>query len=526
MTTPIAAPRRIADRYLLGEELGRGGIGIVWRAQDELLRRQVAVKEISFPKTVSEADAEGLRTRAIREARAAAGINHPGVVGVYDILQHDDRAFIVMELIEAPTLADLVKDGGALTPSRAAEIGLEILGTLRQAHDNGIIHRDVKPANVMIPADGPVKLADFGIASLQNDPRLTASGLILGSPAFMAPEQAHEGISSPATDLWGLGATLFFAVCGEPPFDKGQAIPTLTAVLSEEPQITENAGALRPVIEALLQKNPADRPSTEEAEAMLTSVADGNASPTRVETAVAPVPSSPATTVGLDPPARRESEPEPAGADVEDRRGKGLLVALGVLALAGVVALLFMLGGEDDPASERKGGASAEDRSDGAGKGDDPPPNDEEDPPAAAEGLSTYTDEATGYIVGIPEGWEPTPRADNQTDFVSPTGAYLRVEWTDTPGDDVLGTLEGIYDDFASRNEGYEEIAIEPVEYQGYEAAQAEYTYTAGDVTLHAINLQFVTGEFGFALNFQTNEEEWDASVPTFEAIKESFQAP
>ncbi|MBA2726266.1 MAG: serine/threonine protein kinase [Actinobacteria bacterium] len=535
MPTPTTAPRRIADRYLLGEELGRGGIGIVWRAKDELLRREVAVKEISFPKTVSEADAESLRTRAVREARAAAGINHPGVVGVYDILQHDDRAFIVMELIEAPTLADLVKDGGPLSPSRAAEIGLQILETLRGAHDKGIVHRDVKPANVMIPAIGRARLADFGIASLQSDPRLTASGIILGSPAYMAPEQAHEGTSSPATDLWGLGATLFFAVCGAPPFDKGQAIPTLTAVLSEEPQISENAGALGPVIQALLEKDPANRPSVLEAEAMLTRVAAGEAgsSATAAATAVAAPPTVPPTLLSStqvdDPPARREATPErPTGLPHEDR-GKGLLIGLGVLALLGMIALLLTLGGGDDPSSDRGPGRGAEDSAQGGGGGgkkDAPRDDPTTEEPVAADGLVTYTDPATGYVVGVPEGWTTTPRASNRTDFVSPTGAYLRTEWTDTPGDDVLGTLEGIYDDFAASYEGYEEIAIESVEYQDYEAAQAEYTYTDGDMTLHAINLQFVTGEYGFALNFQANADEWDELLPTFDAIKASFQAP
>ncbi|MGI8408168.1 MAG: protein kinase domain-containing protein [Actinomycetota bacterium] len=539
MPTPTTAPRRIADRYLLGEELGRGGIGIVWRAEDELLRREVAVKEISFPKTVSEADAESLRTRAVREARAAAGINHPGVVGVYDILQHDDRAFIVMELIEAPTLADLVKDGGPLSPSRAAEIGLQILETLRGAHDNGIVHRDVKPANVMIPAVGRARLADFGIASLQSDPRLTASGIILGSPAYMAPEQAHEGTSSPATDLWGLGATLFFAVCGAPPFDKGQAIPTLTAVLSEEPQISENAGALGPVIQALLEKDPANRPGVVEAEAMLTRVAAGEAgsTATAAATAVAAPPTVPPTLLAGtevdDPPARREATPENATGLPDEDRGKGLLIGLGVLALLGMIALLLTLRSGDDPATEREpgrraAGGAGEPAQGGGGDEEEAPP--EEDPadeePAIADGLATYTDPATGYVVGVPEGWTTTPRASNRTDFVSPTGAYLRTEWTDTPGDDVLGTLEQIYDNFAASHAGYEEIAIESVEYQDYEAAQAEYTYTDGDVTLHAINLQFVTGEYGFALNFQANADEWDDLLPTFDAIKASFQAP
>ena len=537
MPDRTAAPRRIADRYLLDSELGRGGIGIVWRATDELLRRQVAVKEISFPKAVSPADAEALKTRVLREARAAAGINHPGVVAVYDILQSDERAFIVMELVEAPTLSDLVKDQGALEPRRAAAIGLDVLTTLEVAHERGIVHRDVKPANVMVLPDGTAKLADFGIASLQNDPRLTASGIILGSPAFMAPEQAQENTSSPATDTWGLGATLFFAVQGEPPFDKGQAIPTLTAVLSEEPQITAKAGALGPVLKAMLQKDPDKRPNPQQTQELLAGVAAGDdtgvdtkaatavaaaPAPTRVETQAAPA----ATAVA----ARRETEPHRELPD--EPRGRGLLVGLGIAALAGLIALLFFLGGDDEDPATKRGKRNAavkgqtQEPADEDDEGEPAAPQDEAtaEPTEAAEedGLVEYVHPETGYTVSVPAGWETEPDSATATDFTSPSGAYLRVAFRTPPGEDVLGTLEAQYDDFATRYEDYEEIAIDSVEYRDYEAAQAEYTYQGQ----HAINLQFVTGDYGFALNFQTPEGEWEELLPTFEAIKESFEPP
>lgn len=530
-------PRRIADRYILEDELGRGGIGIVWRARDELLRRQVAVKEISFPRAVSSADGASLKERVLREARAAAGINHAGVVGVYDILQEDGSAFIVMELIEAPTLQDLVKDEGPLQPARAATIGLDVLETLELAHARGIIHRDVKPANVMVPPDGPAKLADFGIASLQNDPRLTASGIILGSPAFMAPEQAHENVSSPATDIWGLGATLFFAVHGEPAFDKGQAIPTLTAVLSDEPDVQAKAGALGPVIKALLEKDPTQRPSAAAAREMLHRVVDGgSATPTSAATAVTPVPHPTAVETMPERPAVERPESEPVRERVsytpDESRGKGLLIGLGVAAVIGLIAVLFLFGGDDEdpanPAADKK--KSEANGNSGAGnEEEDVPPTDDESAEGEGEevpvddgGLSPYTDPASGYSVSVPDGWTPESAGDTATDFVGPTGAYLRVAYRTPPGEDVLGTLQGQYEEFGARYEDYEEISIESVEFRDYEAAQAEYTYQGQ----HAINLQFVTGDYGFALNFQTSEDEWEELLPTFEAIKASFEAP
>ncbi|HEV3015297.1 MAG TPA: serine/threonine-protein kinase, partial [Actinomycetota bacterium] len=216
------AGRRIANRYELTDELGHGGMGVVWRATDTLLGRQVALKEVDLPRGVGAAEREGLRARVSREARAAARLSHPGVVTVYDIAHDGGQDFIVMELVSAPTLEELVRTRGPLTPERAARLGLGLLDALEAAHRAGIVHRDLKPRNVMVREDGVTKLADFGIASVQGDPRLTATGLVIGSPAYMAPEQVEAEPVSPATDLWALGASLWFAVEGEPPFGGGE----------------------------------------------------------------------------------------------------------------------------------------------------------------------------------------------------------------------------------------------------------------------------------------------------------------
>src|SRR6266545_3066118 len=190
--------RRIAGRYELGVQLGEGGVGIVWRAEDTLLGRPVAIKEVELPPAVRDKQRAALRARVIREARAAARLSHPGAVTLFDVVQDGGQDYIVMELVEAPTLDQLV-------------------AALEAAHRAGIVHRDVKPSNVLVRDDGTTKLTDFGTASLTGDPELTVTGVVVGSPAFMAPEQIKGLEVGPATDLWALGATLYFAVEGEPP---------------------------------------------------------------------------------------------------------------------------------------------------------------------------------------------------------------------------------------------------------------------------------------------------------------------
>src|SRR5512132_3983387 len=256
-----AARRVIADRYALNAPLGRGEMGVVWRAQDAVLGREVAVKEVVFPPTMADDERRPAQARVLREARAAARLNHPGAVTLYDVVQDHGGTFIVMELVSAPTLAELVRDQGPLPVERVAEIGAQVASALEAAHLAGIVHRDVKPGNVMVPDQGVAKLADFGIASLQGDPQLTSTGLVIGSPAYMAPEQAKGEESGPPADFWALGATIFYAVEGEPPFDRGTSIATLAAVVNEPPRTPRRAGALAPPITALLSKDPGSRPS-------------------------------------------------------------------------------------------------------------------------------------------------------------------------------------------------------------------------------------------------------------------------
>ncbi|HEV3014335.1 MAG TPA: serine/threonine-protein kinase, partial [Actinomycetota bacterium] len=285
-----------------------------------MLGREVAVKEVVFPPTMPEEERRPAQARMMREARAAARLNHPGAVTLYDVVQDRGGTFIVMELVNAPTLADLVRADGPLPVERVAEIGAQIAGALEAAHAAGIVHRDVKPGNVMVPSKGMAKLADFGIASLQGDPQLTSTGLVIGSPAYMAPEQARGEESGPPVDFWALGATMFYAVEGEPPFDRGTSIATLAAVVNDPPRTPRRAGPLSALITALLAKDPGSRPSGPELRAELSRLAVVPPSP---PTEVLPV-HGPGRTVPLPAAAPRpdpaEGRPVPDGTEPDQRR--------------------------------------------------------------------------------------------------------------------------------------------------------------------------------------------------------------
>ena len=306
----------VANRYALSVPLGRGGMGVVWRARDAVLGREVAVKEVVFPPTMPDEERRPAQARVMREARAAARLNHPGAVTLYDVVKDGGGTFIVMELINAPTLADLVRSDGPLPAERVARIGAQVASALEAAHQAGIVHRDVKPGNVMVPGNGTAKLADFGIASLQGDPQLTSTGLVIGSPAYMAPEQAKGEESGPPADFWALGATMFYAVEGEPPFDRGTSIATLAAVVNDPPRIPRRAGHLTPLITALLAKDPGSRPSGPELRAELGRLA---AVPPSPPTEVLPA-HGPGRTIPLPaaPPPPTPTAPDPAAAAPAD----------------------------------------------------------------------------------------------------------------------------------------------------------------------------------------------------------------
>ncbi|WP_184535778.1 serine/threonine-protein kinase [Micromonospora polyrhachis] len=271
-----AAPGAIiGGRYELRTAVGHGGMGTVWKAVDTLLRRDVAVKEVVLPPGLAPSDRDSMYERTLREARAAAAIQHPAVVQVYDVVTESGRPWIVMELLEARSLADMVIEDGPVAPRAVAKIGIALLGALEVAHAIGVLHRDVKPANVLICADGRCVLTDFGVARMPTDVQLTTPGMVLGSPHFISPERALGQDFGPPSDLFSLGVTLYTAIEGRPPFDKGDPIETMHAVVEDEPAPPVRSGPLTRVLFGLLEKDPAQRINVHSARSMLRELLSG-----------------------------------------------------------------------------------------------------------------------------------------------------------------------------------------------------------------------------------------------------------
>ena len=267
------AGRVIAGRYRLQALIGRGAMGVVWRARDQLLDRDVAIKEVQIADSLTEEERATAFQRTLREAKTAARLNHPAVVTVYDVAEDGGRPWIVMQLVHAQSLDQMLAASGPLSPRRAAEMARQLLSALSVAHAAGVMHRDVKPSNVLLGSDDRAVLTDFGIATFADDPKLTQTGMVMGSPGFTAPERIRGEDASPASDLWSLGATVYAAVEGHGPFEqRGGAITTMSAIINEDAPEAPTAGALGPVIAALLRREPADRPDAGEAARMITDV--------------------------------------------------------------------------------------------------------------------------------------------------------------------------------------------------------------------------------------------------------------
>ncbi|MFN2503196.1 MAG: protein kinase [Acidimicrobiales bacterium] len=464
----------------------------------------------------------------------------------------------------APTLAERVNRDGPLPDHEVAAIGREVLDALAVAHGQGIIHRDVKPANVMVADNGRVQLADFGIASIIDDPKVTSSGNLAGSPSYMAPEQAHNRPAGAATDLWGLGATLYFAVEGAPPFEKDGAIPTLTSVVADEPRPMERATTLAPLLSDLLQKEPQARPTVEEVRRRLAEIATQQAveqgpSPTmKLDPDLLPIAETqadhPETLIEPEPEPEPEPEREPERDPVEVRRAvesrprppvernapfSPPLVAAVALIIVVLVAVLASRGG-DDPTSTEAGPspsttAAAEPAAEEPAEPEATAQDSQQPAPTTAaaprvEGVPrnwvAYEDPTTGYTISHPPGWS-VKHDGSLTDFRDPrSGAYLRVDYTSSPGPSAEQAWYDFEPRFAAENPNYRRIRIEPTTFKGYPAAIWEFTYDGRGTPLHAVDLGMVTDQYGLALNFQAPASVWDDMEDEFEAFKASFQPP
>ncbi|MCO1597719.1 protein kinase [Micromonospora sp. RHAY321] len=414
----------IAGRYQLLDLVGTGGMGRVWLARDEMLHRDVAVKEVVPPSWLAETERAELRLRTLREARTAARLNHPNVVRIYDVVHDRDSPWIVMEYVQSRSVQQIIGDEGPLSPQRTARIGLAVLAALRAAHSAGVLHRDVKPHNVLVADDGRVVLTDFGLATFDGgDGAMTGPGTVLGSPQFVAPERAREGVSNPRTDLWSLGATLYAMVEGRSPYARSSAMATLSALATEPPDPMRRAGPLRPALTGLLQRDPWRRLTAGEAEPLLRSAAaghDGPVEPAR-SSAVAAVRSA-GRAAAPDPidPLSPPDDPATGGpATLPRSRRRRRLLALGgtatvttLLAAVGVT-LALVNRGDDRPPPSGTGGGSTTARPAAFACATPPPPAatpvPSVPPPAGARYRLvagwTWHDDPAGFRIAVPVAW-------------------------------------------------------------------------------------------------------------------------
>ncbi|WP_260696920.1 serine/threonine-protein kinase [Streptomyces sp. 130] len=529
----------LAGRYRLGDVLGRGGMGKVWRAHDEVLHRTVAVKELTAGLYVAESDRVVLHARTQKEARAAARITHPGVVTVHDVVEYDNRPWIVMQYVDGPSLADRAKEsGGEIEARDAARIGLHVLGALRAAHGAGVLHRDVKPGNVLLARDGRVLLTDFGIAAIEGDSTITRTGELVGSIDYLAPERVRGGDPGPASDLWSLGATLYTAVEGRSPFRRTSPISTMQAVVTEEPPPPARAGALAPVITALLRKAPEDRPSAEETERMLLEAMEGRTPraaqafvPTqqvseemlRGGTAVLPRP-GPAV-----PPS-----PGPAPAPAA-RRGRWRTTVL-VLALAavlgggaGIAAMLY---------AHRTEAAGTKDA--GTASHGTRTPGPVTPTPSPTPTASTVTQDVpdgwrrvvdpSGFSVLLPEGWKRVV-TDNNIDYTPDGGRhYFRVSVDPSPDyDHPYDHMIGLEAQLSTRLPEYERIELNSNVYRDLVGSLWEFTWTEKNgEARHAIDQMYLARDGGpeYALYMTGPADDWDETRDRFNAILRSWRPP
>jgi eukaryotic-like serine/threonine-protein kinase len=512
----------IVDRYELLFPIRSGGMGVVWRARDLLEEGEVAVKEIRFPAILEEPARAALTEKLMAEARTLSTLEHPGLVRVVEVLDAHEPPLVVTDLVEGPTLADMLAADGPLSPERVAVVGLAAVEALAACSGAGLSHRFVRPSRILLPYDGPVRLADFGVAALIGDPDVTAAGGVTDSAGYLAPEHRAVPAGSAAADLWALGVTLYTAVEGEPPFRGDTAKATLAAIATEPPRPPERAGSLAPVLEGLLAKAPGDRPDHARLRQMLGAVAlvsVGAPAPVRLEPAEAldrmfardedtpqlhlmppePDEDTETTVEGDDGDAtRRASTPPPKPARDLRRHVWTVICAISIIGILGSLAA----GGGHKPIAKKKVAA-------------------------AVEQWVTYKDANAGYAVNHPETWIRS-NTDNLTDFRDPnSGAAFRVGYQEPPRSTPEDLWLQLEEQFRAENPSYERIRLSQSVHDGFPAAVWEFTWTDKDgVDLHNYDLSFTTGPQSYALNFQTKEATWLQQKALFDRFADEFQVP
>ncbi|GAA2302074.1 hypothetical protein GCM10009853_068270 [Glycomyces scopariae] len=525
----------VGDRYRLEDLVGKGGNGSVWRAHDTVLRREVALKEVFLPPDLPPQERVQLIDRSRREAQIAAGLSHPSVIRVFDVVEHAGLPWIVMELLQSRSLAEILSQDGPLQPRVAAKIGLALVGALQAAHDAGIIHRDVKPGNVLISTDGRCVLSDFGAAQLHQVSGGTTPGKVLGSAHYIAPERAVGHPAEPASDVFSLGVTLYAAVEGRPPFDRGDAVSTMRAVVQEPPESPRNAGPLTRLLGGMLAKDPGARmvlPQVrDELQALLAGPLGGAGGPGHQSPPYRGAGASSGFQEVSPPhtgarPRAREPEPEP-------ERGNpwrsGAVIAICVL-------LVLVLGwGAYKLLTGDGGGSGAEDpgTSEEAGEGGESPEGGGESPEGegGSAPFETAVYEGDGFTVEHPADWPEGEGGDDHVLFFNPEDEtqWVRIYAASEKGaGDPEGYLGDYFDGLPAEMTDLEQVRLEGIEFAGLSGTVLEYTGTNLDeagAERHSVWAIVDAGDgTTFGVFVSGDADAWDLSQAVFDAAVASFQ--
>ncbi|ARF55704.1 serine/threonine-protein kinase [Streptomyces gilvosporeus] len=514
--------RLVAGRYRLVERVGRGGMGTVWRAEDEVLGRHVAVKKLHVPPHLQDDEIRKLYERTRREARSAARITHPNVIVVHDVVDDEGLPCIVMEYIPSVTLSDVLKRQGALPVGEVARIGRIMAAALRAAHAAGVLHRDVKPANVLLGNDGRIVLTDFGIAVESGTPSLTRTGELLGSIQYLAPERLRTGIAEPgpACDLWSLGATLYQAVEGRHPFQRDTPIETAYAIAAETYEPPRNAGDLAPVIDGLLVKEPARRMAADEAERLLDAATGAGAvTGTCAEAGTAPVErptgpervATPATAPTATPVAATAAPARGGG-----RRGSRTALWCASAAVVAAVTGGVLLWPED-------GAASTTPQASPSGPVTHSPDPNPSPPPPLPAGYHLQK-AGQGFSVPVPDGWRRKNVPGGEIAYLDPTGRVgLRVDVVEFAGSDPLQHWHDTEEAQTRRdNPGYERVRMGPTTFRGRPAGYWEFTFNGQLREYRAVEIAF-SGTDGtqYVVYLSAPNAQWTTYRPVFDtAVK------
>ncbi|GAB2623805.1 hypothetical protein Aab01nite_17200 [Paractinoplanes abujensis] len=533
----------VAGRYRLGEPVGSGGMGRVWRARDEMLDRDVAVKEFVPPDWMSDEERARLRDRTLREARSAGRLNHPHVVRIYDVVHADGLPWIVMEYVPSRSLHQVIHEDGPFSPATAARIGVALLDALRAAHAAGVLHRDVKPHNVLIGHDGRVVLTDFGLATFVDDGAVTGPGLVVGSPQFVSPERARDGTSLPESDLWSLGATLYAAVEGRAPYARENAMATLMALATEEPDPPSRAGMLGPVLTGLLRRHPRDRLTASETERRLRMIVASTPVPPKV-----PSPRRVRAVIGAEVDQSAEvraahtpTASSPITLPASEKRQLSLVAAgLALVAVLGVGGILAGYLVRDVPATPAAPPVSTGAKPVAAGFSaltcDRPAPAKLPVLPlkGASRGVSgwtlfpgwSYFTNGSGFHMPVPDGWT-WQRIGTTYCFRDPVGdTVLSLDTGRNPAADPVKACRAEATRLVRSGAlpGYDELALQRTPLLN-KTADWEYRYKRDGVLMHAQTRWFVKADRGFAISWATREFDWTGDLAKINMVLTTFYA-